>query len=148
MRTNRATIMLLGAASLSVVLVACSPKSAVRGNLPRPHQMEQIEVGKVNKSQVAQILGTPSVLGTFDANTWYYMSRRTEQWAFFEPDVVEQRILALYFDEGGTLEYFAEYTGDDAREIAFNNDVTPTAGRKLGFFEQIFGNFGRGGFGG
>jgi hypothetical protein len=32
---------------------------------------------------------------------------------------------------------------ETARTVAMNDRQTPTAGHKLGFFEQLFGNIGR-----
>jgi len=141
---RRAATAVLGAVVLAVSLGACAPKTALRGNLPRTYQLEQLDVGTQRKQDVARILGSPSVAGTFDDSVWYYISRRTETWAFFGEDVIEQQVLALYFDERGVLQHMETYTQDDARDIASSDRVTPTAGRELGFFEQIFGNLGRG----
>ena len=141
---RRAAATVLGAVILAVALGACAPKTALRGNLPRAYQLEQIEVGQQRKQEVARILGSPSTAGAFDDSVWYYISRRTETWAFFGEDVIEQQVLALYFDERGVLQHMETYTQDDARDIAASDRTTPTAGRELGFFEQIFGNLGRG----
>ena len=143
-RKKSAAVTVLTATVLAVSLSACAPKTALRGNLPRSYQLEQIEIGKQRKQEVARVLGSPSVAGTFDDDIWYYMSRRTESWAFFGEDVVEQKVLALYFDDRGVLQHMETYTEDDARAIASSSRTTPTAGRELGFFEQIFGNLGRG----
>ncbi|RVU39626.1 outer membrane protein assembly factor BamE [Hwanghaeella grinnelliae] len=150
-RTSRAKIgrharLLASVAVIALAATACTPKTALRGNLPRPHQIEQLEVGKQRKTQVESIMGSPSVIGTFDDNIWYYMSRRTEQWAFFPEEVVEQKVLALYFSNEGVLQHVETYTEDDAREIATSSRTTPTAGKELGVLEQIFGNVGK--FGG
>ena len=143
-RRRLSTVMLCCAAAVALTLSACAPKTALRGNQPRAYQLEQLEVGQQRKREVARILGSPSVAGTFDDSTWYYISRRTESWAFFGEEVVEQQVLALYFDDAGVLQHMETYTQDDARNIATSDRTTPTAGRELGFFEQIFGNLGRG----
>lgn len=130
---------------VGLTVAACTPKTALRGNEPREADLAKLEVGLSKKEDVQQVLGSPSVLGTFDSNVWYYMSRKTEQWAFFEPDVVEQQVLAVYFDEQDVLQHVQAYDKEDARDIAYSDRVTPTAGDKLGFFEQIFGNLGKGG---
>ena len=140
--------LVAGVAVIVVAATACTPKTALRGNLPRDYQIEQLEVGKQRKSEVESLLGSPSVLGTFDDNIWYYISRRTEQWAFLEEDIVEQKVLALYFSDSGVLEHVQTYTEDDARDIATSSRTTPTAGKELGIFEQIFGNVGKLGSGG
>ncbi|MEQ8449980.1 MAG: outer membrane protein assembly factor BamE [Nitratireductor sp.] len=136
----RATL-LAGAAVL--LLGACEPKTALRGNLPRDSQLEQIQVGRDSKSRIRDILGTPSTIGTFDQDVWYYMSQKTEQWAFFEPEIVDHRILALYFTPEGVLQNMVTYTQEDLRDIDYADRTTPTSGRELSFLEQMFGNLNR-----
>ena len=133
----------ISAMAVAVLANACSPKIEQRGNMPTPHQMEQVAVGKSTKLEIQKILGSPSTVGTFDAQIWYYMSRRTEQWAFFDPDVVEQQVLVLYFDEKSVLQQMQRYTEEDLRQIALQERETPTAGHSLSVLEQLLGNFGR-----
>lgn len=139
-RLLRASLIGLGAILL---LGACEPRTALRGNLPRESQMEQIRVGQDSKSRVRDILGTPSTVGTFDQDVWYYMSQKTEQWAFFEPEIVDHQVLALYFDANGRLENMVTYTEEDLRKVDYANRTTPTSGREFTFIEQLFGNINR-----
>ncbi|WP_147300896.1 outer membrane protein assembly factor BamE [Aestuariispira insulae] len=133
----------LSAIAITMMTSACSPKVEQRGNMPTPFQMEQVAVGSSTKSDIQQILGSPSTVGTFDAQIWYYMSRRTEQWAFFEPEVLEQQVLVLYFDDRSVLQNMQRYTEEDLRRIALQERETPTAGHSLTVLEQMLGNFGR-----
>lgn len=144
-RHRRQSIAVLACIILGLTVAACTPKTALRGNEPREADLARLEVGLHKKADVQQVLGSPSVLGTFDSNVWYYMSRKTEQWAFFEPDVIEQQVLAIYFDDQDVLQHMQTYDKDDARDVAYSDRETPTAGNELGFFEQIFGNLGKGG---
>lgn len=143
-RRRRQSMTVLACVILGLTVAACTPKTALRGNEPREADLAKLQVGLHKKADVQQILGSPSVLGTFDSNVWYYMSRKTEQWAFFEPDVIEQQVLAVYFDDQDVLQHTQTYDKEDARDIAYSDRETPTAGNKLGFFEQIFGNLGKG----
>ncbi|WP_259779683.1 outer membrane protein assembly factor BamE [Aestuariispira ectoiniformans] len=133
----------VAATGLALAVAGCSPKVAIRGNLPLPSQMEQVHVGSSNKAEVQRLLGSPSTVGTFDSQTWYYMSQRKEQWAFFEPEIVDHQVLVLYFDDRGILQQMQHYTKDDLRKIALQERVTPTSGHSLGFIEQLLGNVGR-----
>ena len=74
--------------------------------------------------------------------TWYYISRRTEQWAFLPKEVAIQKIVVLYFDER-TLQRVEEYNEDDIRQVAHVERETPTAGHSMTVLEQLFGNLGR-----
>lgn len=133
---------LVAAAALALT-AGCSPKTANRGNIPPPSQLEKLEVGKHTMEYVRGVLGTPSTVGTFDQNVWYYIGRRTERWAFFEESVLEQQVVAVYFDSSGKIEHIQTYDESDARKIEMVERKTPTAGHELGVVEQIIGNLGR-----
>jgi outer membrane protein assembly factor BamE (lipoprotein component of BamABCDE complex) len=141
MRRPIATIAI--AAALTVATVACAPRTANRGNIPTVSQLEKLKVGKHSKEYVRGILGTPSTVSTFDKDVWYYIGRRTERWAFFEESVLEQQIVAVYFDPKGTIEHIQTYDKNDSREIEIVEGKTATSGHELGVIEQIIGNLGR-----
>ena len=124
-------------------LVACTPKTETRGNLPREYQLEQLEVGRSTQQEVADLLGSPSTIGTFESTTWYYISRRMEQWAFLPKEVAIQKIVVLYFDDQGVLQRVEQYNEDDIRQVAHVKRETPTAGHSMTVLEQLFGNLGR-----
>jgi outer membrane protein assembly factor BamE (lipoprotein component of BamABCDE complex) len=63
--------------------------------------------------------------------------------AFFEPVVMDQKIVAILFDKEGTVADIVLYHEEDGREIAMVERITPTQGRKLSVWEQLLSNFGR-----
>lgn len=131
------------ALALAGALCACAPKVELRGNLPRDYQLESLQVGKTSQQEAADILGSPSTIGTFETTTWYYISRRTEQWAFLPKEVAVQKVVVLYFNDEGVLSHVEQYNEDDIRQIAIEERETPTAGHSLTVMEQLFGNLGR-----
>lgn len=142
-RVSRALRIGAGAIAMALAVSACSPKVVQRGNMPAQFQLDQIKVGTSTMPQIRQVLGSPSTIGTFDQQVWYYMSRSTEQWAFFEPTITQQQVLVLYFNDQSVLEKMQRYTEEDLREIALQERTTPTAGHSLGVLEQLMGNFNR-----
>ena len=84
-------------------LGACVATVDQRGNLPEPDKFAQIHPGTTTKEQVAKILGTPSSTGIFDDKNWYYISRRTKQIAFLDPDVLDQQVYIVNFDDKGVV---------------------------------------------
>jgi outer membrane protein assembly factor BamE (lipoprotein component of BamABCDE complex) len=71
------------------------------------------------------------------------MSQRKESWAFYADEVTDHKILAFHFDEKGLLKDVQTYNKDELKEISYRDKVTPTSGRTLSIFEQLFGNFGK-----
>ena len=122
---------------------ACAPKTATRGNLPTDDKLSQVTVGVHKKDDVRTLLGAPSTIGTFEDSIWYYIGRRTTQFAFFRETIIDQKVIVLFFSEQGVVERIELFDQDDLREISLVERETPTAGQTLGFFEQILGNIGR-----
>lgn len=143
--TGRYRRMLLTAAGLAVALAAaaCAPRIDQRGNKPDEDQVVQINPGVDDKNRVAELIGTPSAISTFDDRTWYYISKRTEATAFFDPEVVDQEVLAISFDDGGIVENMRIYGQEDGRAIAYVDRTTPTEGNELTLIQQLLGNLGR-----
>ncbi len=131
---------------LTVVIAAtaCTPKVEVHGFIPDDELVKQIKAGQHDRTYVEELLGSPSSIANFEGETWYYITRRTETLAFFEPEVKDQRVLAISFDLGtGTVKEIGTFNLADGRPIQFVERETPTLGKQLGFFEQLFGNVGR-----
>ena len=121
----------------------CAARIDQRGNKPDEDQVVQINPGVDDKNRVAELIGTPSTISTFDDRTWYYISKRTETTAFFDPDVKDQEVLAVNFNEDGIVESMRLYGQEDGRTIAYVDRITPTEGKELTIIQQLFGNLGR-----
>jgi len=137
-------VTILVAALLSAtVLSACAPRISVRGNLPREEHLAKVVVGEQKRDEVAEILGTPSTQGVFDDKIWYYISRTTEKHAFFDEKVVDQQVIAIYFNDDNVVQAIQRYNKDDLRQVGMVDRVTPTAGNELSILQQMLGNLGR-----
>lgn len=143
LRTPSQLALLVLATTTAVGLGACSPRIDQRGNLLDPDAVLAVQPGIQTKDQVAQLLGTPSTRATFDDKTWYYISKRTETTAFFPPDVTDQQVLVVKFDDVDVVETVNVYGMNDAYEIEPVDRVTPTYGQRLTILQQLFGNIGR-----
>jgi len=141
--TTRHNLHRMAPLLLAAGLTACSPRVDQRGNLLDPDSVLAVQPGVHSKDQVAQLLGTPSTVATFDDKTWYYISKRTETTAFFAPDITDQQVLVVRFDDADLVEKVKLYGMDDAYEIEPVDRTTPTYGQTLTVLQQLFGNIGR-----
>ncbi len=130
-------------AFLGLAVSACSPVVATRGNLTDPDRLAEVKAGQSRREDVAMILGTPTTAGTFDTNVWYYIGQKTEKVAFFQPSVVERRVIIVQFDDDGVVREVKQLDESNGQDIEMVSRTTPTAGRELGFLEQMLGNVGR-----
>src|SRR4051794_5818803 len=135
----------LAAAALAVglALAGCSKTVDQRGNLPTDEKLAEIQPGVSTKDDVTRLLGTPSSTGTFDEKTWYYISKRTEQFAFLTPELLDQQVVAITFNENGVVADLKRHGMDDRRDVSPVARSTPAAGRELSFMEQLIGNVGK-----
>ena len=134
---------MLCAVSGIAMIAGCATSVEQRGNLPLPEKLAEIQPGTTNKDQVIKILGSPSSISIFSDKSWYYISRRTGQFAFFDPDVIDQQVYIVNFDDQGVVKAVDHKGMQDARAIEPVPRATPAPGRELTFLEQVIGNVGK-----
>ena len=92
-----------------------------------------------SRDQVLLSLGTPMTTNVFDSEVFYYISQtRVRSAQFLKPKLVDQRVLAIYFDEAETVERIADYGLKDGKVFDFVTRATPTGGKDQTFLAQIF----------
>ena len=128
-----------GMAALALLAVAaCNPRVESRGNSLDPVIVQKIEPGKHNRAEVSRILGTPSSKAAFDENTWYYISARSESFAFFDPKIVDQKVVMVKFDSDGVVSEVRKFNGEESRTVELVTRTTPTRGHELGLLGQLY----------
>jgi outer membrane protein assembly factor BamE (lipoprotein component of BamABCDE complex) len=126
-----------------VALAGCNIPTTQRGNLPKADALDQVKPGVTDKQTVTRLLGTPSTTAAFDDHTWYYISNETKQVAFLEPQLLDQQVVAIRFDDHGVVVGIDRKGLKDANAITPNPNATPAPGREYTFLEQLIGNFGK-----
>ena len=139
-----ARLSLVTAGLLAILpLTAClSPARDFHGYIADEVQPFDIKPGEDTRSTVLAQLGSPSSEGLFDTNTWFYFSDVQERFAFYKPTVVERSIVAIRFGEDDAVEEVVRFDASDGLIVNYASRETPTRGRELGFWEQIFGTVG------
>jgi len=135
----------LSAVLAALAVAGCTATENRRGYLETPGMLDAIRVGVDTKSSLQAALGSPSSLGTFSDNTWYYISTTQEDLLFFYPEEIERKIVAVNFGPGEVVQSVQAFGAEDAVEVSFSRNETPARGRELSFLQQIFGNIGRSG---
>jgi outer membrane protein assembly factor BamE (lipoprotein component of BamABCDE complex) len=127
----------------ALALASCGMPLSERGNLPDPKTLAQITPGQTDKATVTRLIGSPSSVAAFDPNTWYYISQKTKDVAFFKTDVIDQQVITITFDQDGVVKTIGNRGLQDAQAVTPNPNVTPTNGRDFSTIEQFLGNFGK-----
>ncbi len=128
--------------SLILMVAACAPTLAVRGNILKDYQIAQVQKGVDTQSDVLKKLGSPTTKAPFDDDTWYYMGQKTEKRGILDPKIVEEKIVQVKFGSNGLVEEIRQ--ADPKRlDIPYERDKTPTSGQEMTIIQQALGNMGR-----
>jgi len=140
-RSTRPTALakvLAAALVLGLPLGGCFSETFQKGYIVPEGALEQIPVG-ASQEQVLIVLGTPSTVATVSGEAFYYISQRAERAIGFLPqEVVDQRVVAVYFDKNRRVERLANYGLKDGRVFDFVARSTPTGGKDYAYINAMF----------
>jgi outer membrane protein assembly factor BamE (lipoprotein component of BamABCDE complex) len=136
---GRAFCRIVASAGLSLLLAGCFGTTYQRGYVFDQAQLEQVPVG-ASQEQVLLVLGSPSTIATVSGEVFYYISQKSEKKvAFLKDEVVDQRVIAVYFNQSRRVDRIADYGLKDGKVFDFVSRTTPTGGQDLSLLRQIFG---------
>jgi outer membrane protein assembly factor BamE (lipoprotein component of BamABCDE complex) len=136
-------VLAIGTLIIALTLAGCAPPVDLRGNDPGKAAMAAIKPGVTDKASVTKLLGSPSSVATFDPNTWYYISQKTQDIAFFKPTLKDEKVVTISFDNKGVVQQVAYIGMRQHEDVVPDPDATPAPGREFTILEQLIGNFGR-----
>ena len=78
-------------------------------------------------------------MATVSGEAFYYISQRAERSIYFMPQqVIDQRVIAVYFDKNRRVERLANYGLQDGRVFDFVSRATPTGGKDVAYLNALF----------
>ena len=120
------------------LLGACAGEQFQKGYILPPGALEQIPIG-ASQDQVLIVMGTPSTVATLDGEVFYYISQRSERKvAFMNQKVVDQRVIAIYFDKNRQVRRLANYGLQDGKIFDFVSRTTATSGQEMSYLAPLF----------
>ena len=130
--------MAAAAALVSGLLAGCTGEQFQKGYILPPGALEQIPIG-ASQDQVLIVMGTPSTVATLNGEVFYYISQRAERPVMFmNQKVVDQRVIAIYFDKNRQVQRIANYGLQDGKIFDFISRTTPTSGAELSYLAPLF----------
>jgi outer membrane protein assembly factor BamE (lipoprotein component of BamABCDE complex) len=142
MQPNIRRLMLVSCLMLS----SCAwlmPPPQVRGNKVDPEQLKELTPGISSKADVTAVIGSPTARGTFDDNTWLYISEVTQPRIGRTLGELDQNVVVLNFDGQGVLQTVQKFNKEDALPVTVVARTTPSPGTEASFMQQLLGNIGR-----
>jgi outer membrane protein assembly factor BamE (lipoprotein component of BamABCDE complex) len=127
--------------ALGAALGGCFSETFTRGYILPDGALEQIPIGSTQE-QVLIVLGTPSTVATLSGEGFYYISQRSERpISFMNQQIVDQRVIAVYFDKRRRVERLADYRLKDGKVFDFVARTTPTGGKDYAYVNAMFKMF-------
>ncbi len=133
---------LLALAVLASGLAACSSfdGTVVHGYVMDQTTISQIKPGE-SAAQVLAVMGDPTTTSTVGGGSWYYISQKTvRSVAFMKPQIVDQRVFAVYFDKNHNVTHTGNYGMKDGKVFDFETRTTPTTGKDVDFLNNLVKN--------
>ena len=128
---------------IALCLSACATDITKHGHVFTDEDLAQVKEG-MSRDQVVLALGTPDTKSTVDQNAFYYISSTTKRSvAFLNPEIVDRRVVAIYFDQNSAVARVANYGLQDGKVIDFVTRETPSRGSEDGLLQELFRNIGR-----
>jgi len=125
-------------ALVCAVLGGCTSEQFQKGYILPPGALEQIPIG-ASQDQVLIVMGTPSTVATLNGEVFYYISQRAERKiAFMNQQIVDQRVIAIYFDKNRQVQRLANYGLQDGKIFDFISRTTPTSGQEMSYLAPLF----------
>jgi len=133
-------IFLIGVTVATLMVGGCAPIVQVSGYVPLKAEIERLRVGVSTRADVLQSLGEPLNYREDSANSMLFVQQKVETVAFLKPRVSERKIVKLTFDKTSILTKVEQFAGADAKPFEMEKKIVVSKGRKLTFWQQMFGN--------
>ena len=143
MRVKSAPFLIgLAAGVAAIGLPGCAPLRSHTGYVVDADLVNSVQPGVDTRQSVLETLGTPTFTNQFGQGQWFYLARDSRNYAFNKPHPTNQITLKISFDDKGTVTRVDRTGADQIVKVNPTNRITPTLGRKQGFFQELFGNIG------
>ena len=129
-------------AGVALLLAGCAATTIKRGHQFNEGDVQQVQPG-MTQDAVRMALGTPDTTSSVSGNnTFYYISSTSKQMAFLKEDEVDRKVVAVYFNQAGSVEKVAHYGLKDGAIIDYNKGETPAYMRDKNLISRFFRGVG------
>ncbi|MCC8418132.1 MAG: outer membrane protein assembly factor BamE [Rickettsia endosymbiont of Glossina mortisans submortisans] len=114
-----------------------------RGQSIDDSALVKLESKKLNKTEVIELIGTPTMVPEYSQNTWYYVERVMSQRAWLNPKIEKQKIVKITFDANNFMQEVVVIDDSHRQDIETVREYTRTYGTELNGLQKFVKNLGR-----
>ena len=115
----------------------------VRGQFVSDNAIEEINAKRLTQDEIIDLIGSPTYVPEYSSNTWYYIQRSLTKRAWFDPKVVEQRIIKISFNDHGKMTEAILLPAMYDEKLTVENKYTKTHGTEQNNLQKFVKNIGR-----
>lgn len=115
----------------------------VRGQFVSDNAINQVNSEKPTQEELIVMIGTPTYIPDYSPNTWYYIQRSLARKAWFDPKVVQQRIVKITFTKNKRVCEATLLENLQNEAIVANSAFTKTHGTEQSSIQKFVKNIGR-----
>ncbi|XVN42899.1 MAG: outer membrane protein assembly factor BamE [Candidatus Rickettsia vulgarisii] len=135
-------IRVASAISMLLALSNCQTIES-RGQAIDESTLPILEGKRLSKSEVENLAGTPTIIPDYTPNTWYYIHRSLSRRAWFEPKVIEQKIVKITFNQNDITQDVTVLSNIHKDDLKIVSEYTKTYGTELNGLQKFVRNIGR-----
>lgn len=143
MTTTRRQLIAL---TLAVPLLAgagCTRMFRNHGYVPTDDDLAMVVVGQTNQAEVETLIGRPGSQGVLTGSGWYYVGSRWEHYGMNPPKEIDRQVVAISFDEAGTVTNVERFGLERGRIVVLSQRVTDSGVSGASVLRQLFANVGK-----
>lgn len=140
--TRRRAIALALAAPLAAA-AGCTRMYRNHGHVPSDDELAAVVVGQTRRDDLEALIGRPGAQGVLTGASWYYVGSRWETYGPNPPREIDRQVVAISFDEAGTVTNVERFGLERGRVVTLSRRVTDSGVQGSGLLRQLLGNVGR-----
>lgn len=142
MQINQRVRATTAAGLVALILSGCAPIVERHGYVPARDDLEAVVVGVDTQDSLRETLGAPSASGVANEDGWYYVQSYYTTRGFAATKEVSRSVVAVSFDENGTVSNIEEFGLEDGQVVVLNRRITDDNIQGVSFIAQLLGNIG------
>ena len=137
------TLIIKNTPILLALIILCSCQAIdIRGQYVDDNAINQLQNKVLTKAEVEDLIGTPTIVPEYNKDTWYYVQRSLARRAWFEPKVIEQRIVEVRFNNDVVANVLL-LKDEHIEGISSTSEYTQTYGTEASGIQKFVRNIGR-----
>ena len=141
--TRRRLIALTLALPLAAATAGCTRMYRNHGYVPTDDELAMVVVGQTSQAELEGLIGRPGAQGLLTGSDWYYVGSRWERYGLNPPREIECHVVAISFDQAGTVTNVQRFGLEQGRIVVLSQRVTDTGVSSASVLRQLFARIGR-----